>query len=109
MDKVIIFGREYRVEVNWRAITNYLKSRDEDSLDAMADVFKMKPSTIPGLMAACINEGERLEGRDTVVTESLLNEMAPLEALKVVKEFADIFNSQMVPVIPEEPKKGEAW
>ena len=108
MDVVVINGREYRVEANWRAITNYLRSVGRDSLDAVADVVSLTPSTIGGLMAACINEGERLEGRDARVTEAILDELRPAEAVKVVNDFVHVYLAQASPALPEEPKKEEA-
>ena len=106
MDTITIGGREYRVEANWRAITGYLKAKGTDSLEAVADVVSLSPSSIGGLMAACINEGERLEGRDTRVTEQLLDDLRPAEAIRVVNEFVHIYIAQVTPAVPpEEPKK----
>lgn len=109
MDRITINGREYRVEANWRAITGYLKAKGTDSLEAVADVVSLTPSSIGALMAACINEGERLEGRDTRVTEQLLDDLRPGEAMKVVHEFVNIYIAQVAPAVPPEaPKKEEA-
>jgi len=59
-------------------------------------------------MAACINEGERLEGRDSRVTEALLDDLRPAEAVQVVNDFVHVYLSQAAPELPEEPKKEEA-
>lgn len=108
IDHITIRGREYRVEANWRAITGYLRSIGKDSLEAVADVVSLSPSTIGGLMAACINEGERLEGRDSRVTEALLDDLRPAEAVQVVNDFVHVYLLQAAPELPEEPKKEEA-
>lgn len=109
MDKITISGREYRVEANWRAITGYLKARGTDSLEAVADVVNLTPSSIGGIMAACINEGERMEGRDAGVTEQLLDDLRPAEAMRVVHEFVNIYIGQVTPAVPPEaPKKEDA-
>jgi hypothetical protein len=108
MDTITIRDRQFRVEANWRAITGYLKSIGKDSLDAVADVVSLSPSTIGGLMAACINEGERLEGRDARVTAAILDDLRPAEAVKVVEDFVHVYLSQAAPALPEEPKKEEA-
>lgn len=108
MDVIRINGREYRVEANWRALTGYLRERGTDSLDAVADVINLSPSNIGGLMAACINEGERLEGRDVRLTADILDDMRPAEAIKVAREFIGIYLSQVAPALPEEPKKDGA-
>jgi hypothetical protein len=108
MDTITIRDRQFRVEANWRAITGYLKSIGHDTLDAVADVISLTPSTIGGLMAACINEGERLEGRDTRVTEAILDDLRPAEAVKAVEEFVHVYLAQAAPALPEESKKDEA-
>lgn len=108
MDVIRINGREYRVEANWRALIGYLKERGTDSLEAVADVINLSPSNIGGLMAACINEGERLEGREVHLTADVLEEMRPAEAIQVAREFITIYLSQVAPSLPEEPKKDEA-
>jgi len=108
MDTITIRDRQFRVEANWRAITGYLKSIGRDSLDAVADVVSLTPSTIGGLMAACINEGERLEGRDTTVSSAILDELHPAEAIQAMQDFVQVYLSQAAPALPEEPKKEEA-
>jgi hypothetical protein len=108
MDRIRINGKEYRVEANWRALTGYLKERGTDSLEAVADVINLSPSNIGGLMAACINEGERLEGREVHLTADVLDEMRPAEAIQTAREFIGIYLSQVAPALPEEPKKDEA-
>lgn len=61
---ITIGGNEYRVEVNWNALSAFLVAVGRDTLDGLSDISSMKPSDISALMAASINEGERLEGRD---------------------------------------------
>lgn len=109
-DRIKINGCEYRVEANWRAITSYLKSIGEDNLGAVADMVSLSPSNIGGLMAACINEGERLDGKDTKVSSAILDDLRPADAVLVVEEFVHIYLSQAAPALPEEeePKKEEA-
>lgn len=109
MDTIVINGTEWAVEANWRALTGYLKTVGKDSLEYVSDVITLSPSVIGGLMAACINEGERKAGRDRRVTADLLDDLRPVEATKVVNEFARIYLAQSTPDLPEEaPKKEEA-
>ena len=108
MDRIVINGREYRVEANWRAITGYLKETGQDTLDGVADITSLSPSTIGDLMAACINEGERLEGRDSRVTKAILDDMRPSEAVSVLQDFVKVYLSQVAPQVPPEAKKDEA-
>lgn len=61
-------GREVRVEVNWNALTSFLEMIGKDSYEGLASVGTMRPSQAPALMAAAINEGERLEGRESHLT-----------------------------------------
>ena len=109
MDTIVINGSEWAVEANWRAITEFLKSIGRDSLEAVSEVITLSPSVIGGLMAACINEGERKAGSDRRVSADILDDLRPVEATKVVNEFVQIYLSQSAPALPEEkPKKEEA-
>ena len=109
MDTITIRGHEWAVEANWRAITGYLKSVGKDSLQSVSDVISLSPSVIGGLMAACINEGERLAGRDERVSPDLLDDLRATEAINIVNEFVRIYLAQSSPDLPDEkPKKEEA-
>lgn len=105
MDKIMFNGRELPFEANWRAITGYLKSVGQDSLEAVSDVIALPPSVIGGLMAACINEGLRKAGSEERFTADMLDDLRPAEAVKVVNEFVRVYLSQAAPALPEEPKK----
>ena len=63
-DYIVIGGQQYRVEVNWNALSNFLIYIDQDSIGGLAEIDKFRVSQIPALMAATIEEGERLEGRE---------------------------------------------
>lgn len=92
MDKMNIGGKEYRVEVNWNAVTAFLEATNSDSMEALANIGQLKPSDVTALMAACINEGERLEGHDTHV--SALDLGAQLQ-ISDISLFFDIYRRQM--------------
>lgn len=64
-DFMTLGGKTVRVEVNWNALASFLQFIGEDSYDGLANVGAMRPSQAPALMAAAINEGERLEGRES--------------------------------------------
>lgn len=64
-DFMTIGGRKVRVEVNWNSLASFLAFIGEDTYEGLANIGKMKPSQAPALMAAAINEGERLEGRES--------------------------------------------
>ena len=105
MDTITIRGKEYPVEANWRAVIGFLKSVGKDNLQSVSDVISLSPSAVGGLMAACINEGERIAGRDERVTPELLDDLRPTEAIGIVNEFIRIYLAQCAPALPEEPKK----
>lgn len=70
-----ICGKTYRVEVNWNALSAFLVAVGRDTLEGLSDIASMRPSDIAPLMAAAINEGERLEGRESHLTGEVLGAM----------------------------------
>ena len=70
-----IDGRQVRLEANWNALIGFLQETGKDDLGALADLKTLRPSDLAGLMAACINEGERLEGRESSYTARTLGEV----------------------------------
>lgn len=61
---ITIGGNTYRVEVNWNALANFLTLIGEDSIAGLTRIDEFRVSQIPALIAATIEEGERLEGRE---------------------------------------------
>lgn len=104
MDKsyVTIQGEPRRVEANWNAITAYLSSRGKDSLQGLSDISQLPPSELAPLMAACINEGERLDGKDSAVTAEWIGENC---GMSEITEFVSAFCRQASPQTPSEPAK----
>lgn len=100
---ITIGGNSYRVEVNWNALSNFLKAVGRDTLEGLSDITSMRPSDIAPLMAAAINEGERLEGRESCFTgESLGEIIRPFH----VGKFVDIYIQQSrAQVEVDEPAK----
>ncbi len=102
-DYIAIGGKEYRVEVNWNALTAFLQAVGRDTIEDLASFKTIRPSEIPALMAASINEGERLEGRDSKV-EAL--DLGAIIGPADVAAFMDIYVRQSAPRMEvEEPKK----
>ena len=62
-DYIKIGGNKYRVEVNWNALASFLREVGRDTIDELASFSTIRPSEVTALMAACIAEGERLDGR----------------------------------------------
>ena len=104
-DTIVIGGKEYRVEANWNALTEFLQAVGRDTLEDLASFRTIRPSEIPALMAACINEGERLDGRESKFTALELGAIiSPADAVV----FMNIYVKQSAPRMEvEEPKKDE--
>jgi len=94
MDRIVISGVEYRVEVNWNAIVAYLEASGRDDVRSLIDLSSIKPSDFAGLLAAAINEGERLEGRESRFTAEEIGAEADFT---VMSEFIQIFVRQTTP------------
>lgn len=101
-ETMTIGGKEFRVECNMNALMEFLQERGTDDFSALADVTKLKPSDMLPLMAACIREGERLEGRECSLTSKDLGAMADFSSLG---SFIAIFNRAMAPAVTVEEKK----
>lgn len=92
MDSITLLdGRTFRVEVNWNAIVAFLEASNRDDVRALADFSSLRPSDLAGLLAAGINEGERLEGREANFSEK---EIGALVDINTVAEFIRIFTRQ---------------
>lgn len=99
---ITIGGKTYRVEVNWNALSNFLKAVGRDTLEGLSEISALRPSDIAPLMAAAINEGERLEGRDAQLTGEILGEMIRPSH---VSDFMDIYIAQSRAQVEADPAK----
>lgn len=99
MDKLNIGGQEYRVEANWNALISFLESKGETSLESLQNFGKLKLTDIAGLMAACINEGERLEGHECNFDEKSIGAII---SMPVVAAFLQIYQRQSCPQLPQD-------
>ena len=104
MDQITLNGNAYRVEVNWNAIVAFLESSGRDDVRALMDLGSLKPSDLSGLLAASINEGERLEGHDVHLTAE---EVGAAAGFSEMAEFIRIFTKQTSPKGGEEAGKKE--
>ena len=94
---ITISGAPHRVEANWNAITAYLASRGKDSLQGLSDISKLPPSELAPLMAACLNEGERLDGHDASFTAEWIGENC---GMNEVSDFVAAFCEQSLSKMP---------
>lgn len=99
-DFIEIGGRERRVEMNWNAIVAYLETSGQNDLQALSSLSNLKPTDLAGLMAAAINEGESLEGRESNLTAQDIGRMEG--AIGAISKFLEIFVRQMNPAIGDQ-------
>lgn len=103
MDSIVINEKSFRVEVNWNAIVAFLETSGRDDVRELMGLSSLKPSDLAGLLAAAINEGERLEGRDCKFTAEEIGAMADFDTMA---QFIQIFAKQTAPRgVEKEPKK----
>ena len=101
-DFITIGGVQYRVEVNWNAMTGFLALVGKDTVNDLSTIGDIRPSEITALMAAAIKEGERLEGRSfTQTPEDIGAVIKPSD----VSAFMDIYIRQSAPAVPAESAK----
>ena len=104
MDKrtITVAGAQVRVEANWKAITSFLSSMGRNSLQGITDLATLPPTDMAPLMAACLNEGERLDGRDAQFTGEWIEENC---GLAEVSAFVVEFLHQTSPKLPKTEEK----
>ena len=104
-DTIVIAGKTYRVEVNWNALASFLREVGRDTIEDLASFSTIRPSEITALMAACIAEAERLDGRECKLTALDLGAIITPED---VAAFMAIYVRQSSPQMEvENPKKEE--
>ena len=104
-DYIEIAGKTYRVESNWNALIAFLCAVGRDDITQLSKIKSIRPSEIMPLMAACIAEGERLDGKDGAPTALDLGAVVTPDD---VHEFMDIYARQSEPKVKvEQPKKEE--
>lgn len=102
MDHIELNGTSYRVEVNWNAIVAFLGASGRDDVRALVDLTSLKPSDLAGLLAASVNEGERLDGHDVHLSGEDVGAMAGLDTMA---KFIEIFGRQTTPKGQGDPEK----
>ena len=98
----LVDGRTFRVELNWNAIVAFLESSGRDDVRELSSLSTLKPSDLAGLLAAGINEGERLDGNEVRFTPE---EVGALADFDVIAKFIGIFSRQTTPKGQPEAKK----
>ena len=103
-DYINIGGKEYRVEVNWNALAAFLAAVGRDSIEELAHFNTIRPSEITALIAACIIEGERLDGRKCNISAL---DLGAIITPNDVAAFMDIYVRQSSPKLEVEESKKE--
>lgn len=93
-DYLDLNGKQVRVECNWNALVSFLEASGQNDMSALANLAQLRPSDVAGLMAACINEGERIEGRESNYTAESIGQTASYAA---IGEFLAIYVRQSTP------------
>lgn len=104
-DYITIAGQRYRTESNWNALTAFLEAVGRNTLDELSKIDSIRPSELTALMAACIAEGERLDGRGNPPSALDLGAVITPDD---VRAFLDIYVRQSNPQLDQQaPKKEE--
>jgi len=91
MDSITLLdGRTFRVEVNWNAISEFLETSGRDDVRELANFAELKTGDLAPLLAAAINEGERLEGKDVHFSPK---EIGALVDIHIMAKFIGIFTN----------------
>lgn len=101
IEKLKIGDAEYRVACNMNALMGFLKERGTDDFSALSDLTKLKPTDMLPLMAACIREGERLDGKECKLTAEDIGAVADFS---LFTEFMKVFDRAMAPAHSVEKK-----
>lgn len=101
-DYIRLNGTSYRVEVNWNTIIAFLKATNQNNWAGLTSFSEMTPSDIAPLMAAAINEGERLEGREANFTGEMVGTMCDFST---ISEFLALYQRHTQPESTQESKK----
>ncbi len=104
-DYIEIAGKRYRVESNWNALTAFLEAVGRNTLEELSKIDSIKPTELTAMMAACIAEGQRLDGSKDVPSAMDLGAVITPDD---VRTFLDIYVRQSNPQVSQgEPKKEE--
>lgn len=97
MGKVMIKGVEYPIAVTFAAVAAYLEAVGDDDYDGLAHLAKIPPSRYPHLIAACVNEGLRKEGRDERLTAEMVRDTDIFEVGAAVNAIYDAMTPKTTP------------
>jgi len=97
-------GKRLRVECNWNALIAYLESVGKNTMADLAKIDHIPPSDLTPLMAACVNEGERMDGHESKLTAIEIGENVTTEE---ILDFFNIYAAQTTSLAKKKTKKVE--
>lgn len=104
-DYIELGGRKFRVEANWNSQVEYLEMCGKETFEDLATVLKdITPKRALCLMAATINEGERLDGNAAKLTPEDVGAMLSRDGHEFT-DFIRIYTRQGSPDLPEDGSK----
>lgn len=102
-DYITFGGKRVRVEANWNAIVNYCRAQGKTSLECITGLSDLQMEDIAPLMAACINEGERLDGRESNLDALTIGSTSGW--FQAISEFVQVYTGQLAPALAPDKKK----
>lgn len=99
-------GQLYPAVANFNAVAAYLRYVGRDTMDGLMDIAKLSPSDCPALVAACVNEGLRIDGKDERFTPEQIG-AAPNSLEEVPVAIAEIFKELTPGASGQDSKKKE--
>lgn len=97
-------GKQYRVECNWNALIAYLESVGKNTMADLAKIDQIPPSDLTPLMAACVNEGERMDGHDCNLSAKEIGENVTTEE---ILDFFKVYAAQTCSLAKKKSEKTE--
>lgn len=97
-----IRGKKVRVEANWNAIADFCRRKNIVDLSQIDMLSRIGVDDILPLMHCCVKEGERLEGREVMMTE---DELGSSVNTAKMGEFMRIYAEQSRVDLPEKNGK----
>lgn len=102
MARVVIGGVTYPIAVTFKAVTDYLEMVGDDSAEGMSRFSQLPPSRYAALIAACVNEGLRKEGREERLA---VDDVAGADFMEVGAAVSAVFEAMVPKTTPDDKKK----
>ncbi len=106
MTHVRLNGVDYPATANFNAVAAFLAFVGRNTMEGLMDISKLSPSDCPALVAACVNEGLRIDGKDERFTPEQIGAV-PDSLTEVPIAIAEIFKELTPGASGQESKKKE--